>query len=80
MNPLTSITRNYPNPRDGWMGQLSHQGFIDGLMTYERAEGHFHKISEIEQFGCVRGGVELNEFRIDFYRIFRIIFHLSIES
>ena len=27
-----------------------------------------------------RGGVESNEFRIDFYRIFRIIFHLSNQS
>ena len=28
----------------------------------------------------IRGGVESNEFRIDFYRIFRIIFHLSNQS
>ena len=29
---------------------------------------------------CPRGGVESNEFRIDFYRIFQIIFHLSNKS
>ena len=39
------------------------------------------KVIDISKwFIQARGGVESNEFRIDFYQIFRIIFHLSNQS
>ena len=33
---------------------------------------------DFSQKALARGGVESNEFRIDFYRIFQITFHLQI--